>query len=65
MRRVQVLMASLASFDNDLYTSNIAHMPIMIRHGADDDDVPAYHAKEMLRAVDHWADGHSRTTSVT
>lgn len=56
-----VLMAALTSFDNDQYASNLASMPIVIRQGADDDDVPAYHSKEMLRAIDHWADGNSRT----
>lgn len=34
-----ILLSSLASFDNDIHASNAAHLPFMLVHGREDDNV--------------------------
>jgi predicted esterase len=52
-------MSALAPFDNDLHGSNIADVPILVRHGAEDDNVPVYHSRVFAAVIDAWAGNES------
>ncbi|KAL7415318.1 hypothetical protein BDY24DRAFT_382543 [Mrakia frigida] len=49
-----ILLSSLASFDNDIHASNAAHLPFMLVHGREDDNVPVWHSRELKSLVDRW-----------
>lgn len=50
-----VLHASLAPYNNDLYASNLASVPVLAVHGADDDNVPPRHGRSHAGIVAAWA----------
>jgi predicted esterase len=52
-------MSALAPFDNDLHASNIANVPILVRHGAEDDNVPVYHSRVFRAVIDAWVRNQS------
>eukprot|EP00026_Physarum_polycephalum_P007962 Phypoly_transcript_08035.p1 GENE.Phypoly_transcript_08035~~Phypoly_transcript_08035.p1 ORF type:complete len:482 (+),score=53.17 Phypoly_transcript_08035:136-1446(+) len=50
---VQMLMtAAVADYNDDFYTPHLVGIPLMIRMGSDDDNVPPYHLRRMARIVD-------------
>ncbi|SCZ96071.1 BZ3500_MvSof-1268-A1-R1_Chr8-1g09984 [Microbotryum saponariae] len=52
---IQILISSLASFDNDLYASNLVGLNILARHGSIDDNVPVQHSRQYVTTVREWA----------
>ncbi|CAB4492540.1 hypothetical protein RhiirA1_538356 [Rhizophagus irregularis] len=46
-----ILDSSLAEFNNDLYISNLVNIPILARVGANDNNVPPMHSRQMVRLV--------------
>lgn len=44
-----ILMSSIAMHNSDFYMRNLKGIPLMVRMGADDDNVPPYHLKRMAR----------------
>ncbi|KDE05099.1 hypothetical protein MVLG_04539 [Microbotryum lychnidis-dioicae p1A1 Lamole] len=52
-----ILISSLASFDNDLYASNLVGLDILARHGVRsiDDNVPVQHSRQYVTTVREWA----------
>ncbi|KAJ3326374.1 hypothetical protein HDU76_012977 [Blyttiomyces sp. JEL0837] len=49
-----ILESSIAENDIDLYTANMAGIPIMARTGEIDDNVPPLHTRRMVRLVNEW-----------
>ena len=49
--------ASISENDLDLYTSNMAGIPILARTGSDDTNVPPIHTRKLVRLVKEWGDG--------
>ena len=49
-----ILRSSLNAFDNDLFASNLAGLPLLIKYGRDDDNVPTWHSTEMASLVASW-----------
>jgi predicted peptidase len=49
-----ILRSSLNAFENDLFASNLAGLPFLIKHGSDDDNVPLWHSKEMATLITTW-----------
>ncbi|CAG8556557.1 9213_t:CDS:10, partial [Ambispora gerdemannii] len=41
-----------AKNNNDLYTSNLTGIPILVRTGSEDDNVPPIHSRSLVRLVD-------------
>lgn len=60
-----ILTASLTSFDNDLYASDLVGIPILARHGANDDNVPVYHSREMVSAVQFWSKRSNSSSTIS
>lgn len=50
-----ILFASLTPYNNDLYASNLAHIPVLAVHGSDDDNVPPRHSRQHIALVEAWA----------
>ncbi|KAJ3120897.1 hypothetical protein HK098_004132 [Nowakowskiella sp. JEL0407] len=50
-----ILEASISEHDIDLYSSNLAGIPILARSGGSDDNVPPMHTRRMIRLVNEWA----------
>jgi hypothetical protein len=46
---VQILMSSIAMHNTDFYMRNLKGIPLMVRMGALDDNVPPFHLKRMAR----------------
>ncbi|EGC40170.1 hypothetical protein DICPUDRAFT_74341 [Dictyostelium purpureum] len=46
-----ILMASIAENDNDLYTSNLVGLPLMVRYGQNDSNVNPWHSRRIARMV--------------
>lgn len=44
-----ILMSSISMHNTDFYLRNIKGLPLMVRMGADDNNVPPYHLKRMAR----------------
>ncbi|GAM18267.1 hypothetical protein SAMD00019534_014420 [Acytostelium subglobosum LB1] len=44
-----ILMASIAENDNDMYTTNLAGLPLMARYGQNDTNVNPWHSRRMAR----------------
>ncbi|KAL8277729.1 hypothetical protein RQP46_009851 [Phenoliferia psychrophenolica] len=57
-----ILDAALTTWDNDLHASNLAGMPILNRHGGDDDNVPVQHSRQLVSAVERWSGNSSLIT---
>ena len=49
-----ILMSSLTPCNNDLYTSNLTHLPVLAVHGTDDDNVPPWHGREHVALISAW-----------
>lgn len=49
-----ILSTSLTPYNNDLYTSNLAHIPVLAVHGAEDDNVPPRHSREHVALIQAW-----------
>ncbi|KAM0747755.1 alpha/beta-hydrolase [Meredithblackwellia eburnea MCA 4105] len=49
-----ILHAALAQFDNDLHVSNLKGMPLLCRHGGNDDNVPVQNSRQLVTAVELW-----------
>jgi predicted esterase len=52
---VGILNSALAPYNNDLYASNLASVPVLAVHGADDDNVPPRHGRSHAAVVASWA----------
>lgn len=50
-----ILNASLAPYNNDLYASNLASVPVLAVHGAEDDNVPLRHGRAHCAIVAAWS----------
>ncbi|CAI2175803.1 10972_t:CDS:10 [Funneliformis geosporum] len=50
-----ILDSSLAEFNNDLYASNLVSIPILVRAGSNDDNVPPMHSRQMVRLVNEYS----------
>ncbi|EXX51824.1 hypothetical protein RirG_258240 [Rhizophagus irregularis DAOM 197198w] len=50
-----ILDSSLAEFNNDLYISNLVNIPILARVGANDNNVPPMHSRQMVRLVNEYS----------
>jgi hypothetical protein len=59
-----ILRSALTPYDNDLYASNLAHVPILAIHGSDDDNVPTWHSREHVALVQAWTK-QTQTLSIT
>lgn len=49
-----ILQTALTAYNNDLYASNLVHLPILAIHGTDDDNVPPRHSREHVGLVQAW-----------
>lgn len=49
-----VLMSALSPYNNDLYASNLASVPILAIHGGADDNVPPRHGRAHVALVSAW-----------
>lgn len=49
-----ILKSSLDLFQNDLYISNLAGIPMLFKYGSKDDNVPTWHTKEMVSLLHFW-----------
>ena len=45
----------------DLYTSNLANMPVLVRVGADDNTIPPIHSRRLVRLINEWS-GQTQST---
>jgi hypothetical protein len=54
-----ILSAALAPYNNDLYLSNLASVPVLAVHGADDDNVPPRHGRSQTAILSAWLDSAS------
>lgn len=52
-----LLLAALAPYNNDLYASNLASVPVLAVHGAADDNVPPRHGRTHAALVAAWTRG--------
>lgn len=51
---IAILDSSRSVFANDLHSSNLAGMPILIKYGAEDDNVPPWHSRAMATLLKQW-----------
>jgi hypothetical protein len=58
-----ILHSSLSPYNNDLYASNLAHIPILAVHGSDDDNVPPRHSRAHVALVSAWAGDQGTSSS--
>ncbi|EFA77664.1 hypothetical protein PPL_12272 [Heterostelium album PN500] len=56
-----LLMASIAENDNDMYTTNLAGLPLMARYGQNDTNVNPWHSRRMARMT---AEANGNASSV-
>ena len=56
----QILESAISEHDIDLYSSNMAGVPILARTGGSDDNVPPLHSRRLIRMVNEWS---RRTTA--
>ena len=54
-----ILFSSLTPYNNDLHASNLAHIPVLAVHGADDGNVPPRHGRSHVALIDAW-EGNQR-----
>ncbi|KAJ3034657.1 hypothetical protein HDV00_004796 [Rhizophlyctis rosea] len=50
-----ILESAIAEHDIDLYSSNMAGIPILARTGGSDDNVPPLHSRRLIRMVNEWS----------
>eukprot|EP01112_Ceratiomyxa_fruticulosa_P022069 TRINITY_DN7980_c1_g1_i1.p1 TRINITY_DN7980_c1_g1~~TRINITY_DN7980_c1_g1_i1.p1 ORF type:complete len:875 (+),score=198.67 TRINITY_DN7980_c1_g1_i1:181-2805(+) len=58
----QIMMASISDWNDDFYTPNMVGVPLLIRMGSDDDNVPPFHLKRMARLVQELS--HNASTAI-
>ncbi|KAJ8507170.1 hypothetical protein ONZ45_g10429 [Pleurotus djamor] len=46
-----ILQTALTADDNDLFMTNIAHVPVLAIHGGRDDNVPVWHSREYVSVL--------------
>lgn len=51
---VGILDSALSVFCNDLHASNLVGMPLLVKYGAADDNVPPWHSRAMKNLLCHW-----------
>jgi dipeptidyl aminopeptidase/acylaminoacyl peptidase len=56
-----ILHSALTPYDNDLYASNLVHLPVLAIHGEEDDNVPVTHSRLQVDLLDSWR-GERNTT---
>lgn len=49
-----VLQPSLTPYNNEIYASNLASIPMVVVHGAEDDNVPAQHSRTYIETLRNW-----------
>lgn len=49
-----ILHSALTPYDDDLYASNLARLPVLAVHGEEDDNVPVYHSRVHTDLIDTW-----------
>lgn len=49
-----VLQSSLTPYNNEIYVSNLASVPMIVVHGAEDDNVPAHHSRTYIETLRDW-----------
>lgn len=52
-----ILDAALSVFCNDLHASNLVGLPLTIKYGEQDDNVPPYHSRAMRTLLNQWNAG--------
>ncbi|KAH8924862.1 alpha/beta-hydrolase [Atractiella rhizophila] len=50
-----VLLSSLLPYDNALHASNLYGVPVLHRHGDEDDNVPVFHGRVMKHLLQQWS----------
>jgi len=50
-----ILSASLTPYNNDLYLSNLAHVPCIALHGGADGNVPPRHSRIYASTINSWS----------
>jgi hypothetical protein len=50
-----ILLSSLTPYNNDLYASNLAHIPVLAIHGSDDENVPPRHSRQHVALIEAWS----------
>lgn len=49
-----ILQSALTPYNNDLYASSLARLPVLAIHGADDDNVPPRHSRQHVALIQAW-----------
>lgn len=49
-----ILQSSLTPYNNEIYVSNLASVPMVVVHGAEDDNVPAHHSRTYVETLRDW-----------
>lgn len=49
-----ILMSSLTPYNNDLHASNLAGIPVLAIHGAEDGNVPPKHSRAHVGIIASW-----------
>lgn len=49
-----IMDSSIAEHDIDLYSGNMAGVPVLARHGAIDDNVPPLHSRKLVRLMNEF-----------
>ncbi|ORY33999.1 hypothetical protein BCR39DRAFT_518090 [Naematelia encephala] len=55
-----ILMSALTPYNNDLYSSNLAHIPIMAVHGSVDTNVTPRHGRAQVGLIASWEGQHDK-----
>ncbi|KAK8864370.1 hypothetical protein IAR55_001618 [Kwoniella newhampshirensis] len=58
-----ILHSALTPYNNNLHASNLSNIPIVVVHGANDDNVPPRHSRAHVALISAWAG--QRSSSVT
>jgi hypothetical protein len=59
-----ILEASISEYNTDFYSRHLVGIPLMVRMGSDDDNVPPYHLRRMARIVDE-LNGNPNTVKIS
>ncbi|KAK4687850.1 hypothetical protein P7C73_g2265, partial [Tremellales sp. Uapishka_1] len=59
-----IVMSALTPYNNDLYLSNLVHLPILIIQGAADNNVPPRHSRAIASILSAW-EGKQASSNVT
>jgi hypothetical protein len=49
-----ILQSSLTPYNNDLYASNLARIPVLAIHGSEDTNVPPRHSRQHIALIQAW-----------